>query len=825
MPQQVKVLPELNGGPRLRPTNNGQILQNGGTISIKNQGGVQRSRSVSAPHHYAAQSQSPPPMTTFQPQFLKVRSQTQVQMMSRQSPTRDGLSSSSKRFGSESDIREKMAAEAGQKLDKAQQKQKGGNLKKRRAPDVPPVNNQPHISQEYRPPNNGPSRNEGVNRKLRLFKSKAESNKKPAPIDTIDHRARPSQFTKRHELPESRSSPLTRTNGPTKQPAPTKVPTQSLDWKKNVPKLPGIPMFRREKSFDITLMSEMNRQRELVQQKPRQAQSPPMQRKSQTHANKMEERKLPKIPTPPKLSDRKHDSKQQAVAKSYVRKQIQPLPKPKNDFQQELAQATKRRSIALAETDSLKTSSTMTLEEKSRSNSKSPEKSDTGVSSAKTPSPEKIVINVAESTPHRRSVEPQMPVGQSPVPKTFYFGGLDSVEKQTEEDVDQEQMELVDRFAASILIQRKYAVSSESALSSDIEDNLELRNENDHEISLQLRPILPRKQFDIPRFSPAAAWRQLASEDEKRDDTIDWLNAVEKVNQHPVGTRQESERSEERIERIYREPVPGVQTDNKSGDSGISGDAGLPERPESPSRPHAIQQRKTDREYLGTWTPQQDLGEESSTDDDTEESIKHQLNTYHQKQVFNLTLPRDVHTPTYSEKSDKNVFNSLQRMRKSNLSAPLDEEIDAVDNSTPIINDDNWFLSRSNANGVITSVIDVRRSNEGSYRGSDSNRLQHYSSLEDDIKPLDSHETISYLASGKHKVYLPNNSSTSNSSKEGCSLPIIPISNYADDLTVTKLISKIPMRSEKGRETPAAIDTADRAPLEDKGQVKPSEFE
>lgn len=612
-----------------------------------------------------------------------------------------------------------------------------------------------------------------------------------------------------------------------------KLSSQNSDWKKNVPKLPGLPIFRREKSFDITLMSEMNRQRELVQQKPRQAQSPPMQRKSQTHANKMEERKLPKIPTPPKLHDRKHESKQTSATKSYVRKQIQPLPTHKNDFQQELLQATKRRSVALAETDSLKTASTLTADEKARSSSKSPEKSDTGLSSkSKTPSPEKIIINVSENTAPRRSVEPiapaQLPLGQSSVPKTFYFGGLDSVEKQTEEDVDQEQMELIDRFAESFLIQRKYAVSSESALSTDTEDNLELRNsqDTDNEISLQLRPILPRKQFDIPRFSPAAAWRQLATEDEKRSDTMDWLNAVEKVNLLPIETRQESERSEERIERIYREPVPGVQTDNKSGDSGISGDAGLPERTESPSRHHNTQQRKADREYLGTWTPQQDLGEESSTDDDTEESIKHQLTTYHHKQVFNLTLPRDVHTPTYSDKSDKNVFNSLQRMRKSQLSAvvavaPLDEEIDVADNSLPIINDDNWFLSRSNANGVITSVIDVRRSNEGSYRGGsisngDSNRLHHFNSLEDDIKPIDSHETISYLASGKHKVYLPNNSSIS-SGKEGCSLPIIPITNYGDELTVTKLISKIPVR-EKDRETPAALDGVGHR--DDKGQVR-----
>lgn len=124
---QVKVLPELSGGPKLRQTNNGHILQQGGTISIKNQG-LQRSRSVSAPHHY----EQAKPMTTFQPQFLKTRSQTQINFIPRESPTRE----LNKRFGSESDIREKMAKEQQETPPKLPPKQN----KKRRAPDVPNPN-------------------------------------------------------------------------------------------------------------------------------------------------------------------------------------------------------------------------------------------------------------------------------------------------------------------------------------------------------------------------------------------------------------------------------------------------------------------------------------------------------------------------------------------------------------------------------------------------------------------------------------------------------------------------------------------------------------
>lgn len=133
MQQQIKVLPELNGGTRLRSTNNGQILQAGGTISVKNPG-LQRSRSVSAPHHYSQTS----PMTSFEPQFLKSRSQTQINIIPRESPTREFMVNS-KRFGSESNIKERSES---QQQQHSSEKMKGKpHLKKRKAPDVPQPNN------------------------------------------------------------------------------------------------------------------------------------------------------------------------------------------------------------------------------------------------------------------------------------------------------------------------------------------------------------------------------------------------------------------------------------------------------------------------------------------------------------------------------------------------------------------------------------------------------------------------------------------------------------------------------------------------------------
>lgn len=500
----------------------------------------------------------------------------------------------------------------------------------------------------------------------------------------------------------------------------------------------------------------------------------------------MEDRKLPKIPTPPKMAEKRQTETKPPVIKSYVRKQIQPITPRKDDFQQELLQATKRRSLAVSDKDtkmhdeiekSFKKTSSPIKHEPIGKKETSPSKLSTGPSL----SPDKIVINVKENPVTKRGVTESPDRGSGP--KSFYFGGVpceEKIDNQTEEDVDREQMELIDRFAESILIKQRCTISSESALSSDNEDNVEIRKHDPsllQEINLQLRPTLPRKQFEIPRFSPAAAWRLLAIEDEKRDDTLEWINNVEKANNSQIIEirHDEVDRGEERIERIYREPVAGVPTDNKSGDSGISGDAGLgPDRTESPRN----RARKKGIGLSGAWTPQQDLGEESSTDDDPEESIKHQVTTYHHTDghVFSLTLPRDDLTPTFSDKSESKM--------KGNFLQKQTTYEDVQDYTTmPVIASDNWFLSRS----ISTPVpLEAPKQIAISYRNNIAvERLEE----ERSTKPVDSHETISYLTSGKHKMYLPN--------KEGFSMPVVPNTSYEEEIHVTKMVHHPPGLRER----------------------------
>lgn len=144
--------------------------------------------------------------------------------------------------------------------------------------------------------------------------------------------------------------------------------------------------------------------------------------------------------------------------------------------------------------------------------------------------------------------------------KTFYFGMDTSNQSNTFNS------NIVDNFASSFQTQNCIVQSqnySGSDLSSEIEnDEGQLTNG----IALHLRPILPKKQLEIPRFSPAAAWKLLSAlEANPAPSTVS--------DEGPVFI-------EDRIEKCSRQPplmsllTTGPRSNHdKSGDSGISGDA------------------------------------------------------------------------------------------------------------------------------------------------------------------------------------------------------------------------------------------------------------
>lgn len=146
---------------------------------------------------------------------------------------------------------------------------------------------------------------------------------------------------------------------------------------------------------------------------------------------------------------------------------------------------------------------------------------------------------------------------ESPPPaKMFYFGMDEPIEKST----------AIDRFASNYQT-NGYHQSVPNSSGSDLSSEYEMDDLTNNGIALQLRPILPKKQLEIPRFSPAAAWRLLSS-----------------VESNTAGSTVASEDGpvfiEDRIEKLSRPPPPPTaqfghrSSHDKSGDSGISGDAG-----------------------------------------------------------------------------------------------------------------------------------------------------------------------------------------------------------------------------------------------------------
>ncbi|CAH0405558.1 unnamed protein product [Chilo suppressalis] len=273
-------------------------------------------------------------------------------------------------------------------------------------------------------------------------------------------------------------------------------------------------------------------------------------------------------------------------------------------------------------------------------------------------------------------------------------------------------------------------LSSESALSSDGSEGE--GSDGSLGIALRLRPTLPKKQPTMPRFSPAAAWRQLA--------TLDAHLALE-AQPLAVETKMSADISAESSPR-------SEQSVDKSGDSGISGDhAHSDHRVESPSR------HNTQEPPPATWTPQQDLGDSSS---DGAGGAPHvgapvgaRVATYSPgAQPFSLSLPRDGQD---RGKPLQQGFNSLQKLRKSvsgALGAALGSRRFDLEHE-PMLEEpeQNWFLTKSAPNSLSNPLLFQRKPVE--------------EEIKEETPPSEKEESgawrtnNSYLSWGGHVMYLP----------------------------------------------------------------------
>ncbi|KAI9560183.1 hypothetical protein GHT06_014197 [Daphnia sinensis] len=173
------------------------------------------------------------------------------------------------------------------------------------------------------------------------------------------------------------------------------------------------------------------------------------------------------------------------------------------------------------------------------------------------------------------------------------------------------------------------------------EDQLDHDDDYDQDIALSLRPTLPKKPQQLPRFSPSAAWRALGQSSDAfhaRSSSIssvsNKLNAssskASDMSAMDLSDEEDEDEDvmEERIAKNALRPVaphPPRISNEKSADSGISGDAGSPDgaamvasggasgrdKPLAMSSPVPPQQQRN--QLQNNWTPQQDLLDDDSS--------------------------------------------------------------------------------------------------------------------------------------------------------------------------------------------------------------------
>ncbi|KAG6445971.1 hypothetical protein O3G_MSEX004174 [Manduca sexta] len=293
----------------------------------------------------------------------------------------------------------------------------------------------------------------------------------------------------------------------------------------------------------------------------------------------------------------------------------------------------------------------------------------------------------------------------------------------------------IDKFKSQLKEEKKIIknLSSESALSSEGSEGE--GSDGSLGIAVRLRPTLPKKQLSMPRFSPAAAWRQLAS-----------LDAHFAAERQPLSLAVETKMSGE----VPPESSPrSEQSADKSGDSGISGDhAHSDHRVDSPSRHHPT-------DTTPAWTPQQDLGDSSSDGAGAVQlhADSPTVATYSPgAQPFSLSLPRD------SQDRGKQIqqgFNSLQKFRKSvsgALGAALGSRRFDLEHE-PMLEEpeQNWFLTKSAPNSLSNPLLYQQPA-----RATDCEDIKEESVMPSDKEePTSWRPGTSYLSWGGHVMYLP----------------------------------------------------------------------
>ncbi|XP_043471528.1 putative uncharacterized protein DDB_G0282133 [Leptopilina heterotoma] len=322
--------------------------------------------------------------------------------------------------------------------------------------------------------------------------------------------------------------------------------------------------------------------------------------------------------------------------------------------------------------------------------------------------------------------------------KTFYFG-MDNAE-EFNQDYQQQRQTNGNFFKSNNLENDEMNIQSET-----------------EGIALSLRPTLPKKPPEIPRFSPSDAWKLLTEASEPTSSAVS--------DEIPVTIHEQKDESYPLLITYQR------NTHDKSGDSGISAEGGGDLRP-----------------LRTTWTPQQDLDDESSGDDALYNS-PHENSFQLQPHVFSLSLPRSCYAAAAAAaaitktKQEMLLCDSLQKLKHSvsgvfGFTPQQHEDKPSLTTNTL---DDNWFLSSSaptslqnyyiNNNDEICRLISTEDTNEET--GEKKKKTVEANSFSEIPQ-------FSSISKAGHVMYLPDTFNNSNLQFTKRQQQIIKYKKYKD---------------------------------------------
>lgn len=277
--------------------------------------------------------------------------------------------------------------------------------------------------------------------------------------------------------------------------------------------------------------------------------------------------------------------------------------------------------------------------------------------------------------------------------------------------------------------------------SSSAKSSLSSGSDQDLNVNIQLRPTLPRKQMDIPRFSPTDAWRALWALESPQPRRSERLRSESSTDNGDI--------LEEQIRRVSRVTAPRRAMADRCGDSGISPDAGSPLFihdaidnsgfvPGAGMRSQGVGRASPpDGIRDDQWVPKEDL-----MDDSDSGSIGPTTSGLQEKQTPGMlglqakfTMPANMFLPwstpsttLRTEESSDQSSRHRGKIRKNPRLTPTNENFNSLRNLRKALGlrardvqedrrgiDSNWSLSRSAPNSLnIVSELELRRSSEKS---------------------------------------------------------------------------------------------------------------